>query len=285
MRVIKIIAVICLLIAPPAVADVLIDEDFNDQSYSSPLRLFVYDAYDQDVPYSTVHRRGSEGYSIEVDHASGDIMAMLSDLHTHLDDGIYFRYWVYYPSSYMFPGEEGLFENVKLFKIAGTGEGASDVEFVYKSSTNPAYNYCPTRVQLYWVPLESGSPGLGGTGTGSTLIAEDYLGNPYLSKDCWHKIEIYAHVPDTGNSTIHLQIDDVDVYKNTNADVKTPASSYTGTQQFISIRASNAPPAGHGTWYFDDIYVASGEGNLCDSEEEDPSKTSTWNVPGTVSVR
>lgn len=232
----------------------IIDEDFDDQSYSSPLSLYVYDAYDEDVPYSATQAYGGSGYSIAVDHVVGDVMATVANIENYLDEGLYFRYYVYYPAAYYWPGEQSLFENVKMLKIAGDA-GEEDIEFIYKNSASDG----PDNLQLVWFK-ESDGTFTGGTGTGNTTLGGT------LSDDEWHKIEIYIHIPTSGDSTVHVQVDDYDVYESTDADIALPTSEYDNTRQFISIRASNSPSSGHGVWYFDEIIVVHDGGDLCDNE-------------------
>jgi hypothetical protein len=169
---------------------------------------------------------------------------------------VYFRYYVYYPSTYYWPGEEALFENVKMFNLAG--DIGWDIEFIYKSS---AVNG-PDSLQLYWY-------GADGTITGNGTVSGSATLGSTLDDDAWHKVEIYIKIGTAyADQAIHVQVDDYDVYEDTGESVnfRLPASAYTGTQQFISLRASNSPSAGHGVWYFDNITAVSAEGDLCDNE-------------------
>ena len=251
------------LFACNSYAATLISEDFNDQQYSAPLSLTpVIDGRIVPLIYSTSTSYGpGAGASIEVDHSTGDVSAALNGLGTYLDEGVYFRYWVFYPDTYYFPGDEGLFENVKMLKFAG--QDNTDIEFIYKDTAGG-----PESLQLYWFKADATC--CGGTGTGNVGIPRK------MNKGVWHKIEIYTLVAET--SAVHVQIDDQNVYYNTDADIRFPASLYT-VAGFISIRASNYPSPGHGIWYFDNITVVHDEGDLCDVEPPEPGAAVSDNEP------
>jgi len=253
-----------LLISVNVEAATLISENFNDQAYTSPLTLYngIAGGYDTSITYSSSVRHGSTGYSVHVDHAQGDIMAILSGAQNYHSSGVYYRYWVYYPSTYQWCVEAGGTQgNVKLLKMAG--DPGWDLEVIYKESGAE-----PTQIQTFW--NTSG----GGVVSHYNSITNDYGGHNYLTSSIWHKVEIYMQIP----NAIHVSIDDQTVYNNTNADIRTPASVWTGTQQFISIRALGGcvdPPSGHGDWYFDDITVVSGEGDLSSNEPSEPGTSDT----------
>jgi hypothetical protein len=122
-----------------------------------------------------------------------------------------------------------------------------DIEFIYKSTAGE-----PKRLQLVWIKND-GSITIG-TGAGSIAI-----GSP-MHKAERHKIEIYLKIAAT--SKVHVQINGVDVYKSANADINVPLSAYSGTQQFMSIRATNYPPYGQWFCYSDNITIVYDEGNL-----------------------
>jgi hypothetical protein len=230
----------------------LVNANFNDQSYSSPLNIYTTSGYNTNVGYTAAPANGGLGYSIVRTDYTQSTLATLTSLASHLGVGLYFRYYVYFPGSYDFPGERVPFdfENLKVFKIAGAG-AVQDVEIIYKATSSGTI----TRLQLYWY---TNSGPIGGTGTGDVLLPTA------LVKDSWHKIEIYIRIPETTAtaSVIHVHIDDEHVYENSNADMVVPGSTYTGTSQFISTDASDSPEAGHGTWYFDDIYISESDSDL-----------------------
>jgi|SRR3989339_376436 len=254
MRLKFILPVFLFLLSCNLYAGTLISEDFNDQQYSAPLSLVpVIDGQVVGLIYSTSTSYGpGAGASIEVDHSTGDVSASLQELGTYLDEGVYFRYRVFYPDTYYFPGDEAIFENVKMLKFAGAVN--CDIEFIYKNTEGG-----PESLQLYW--FKEDATCCGGTGSGAVSIPQK------MNKGVWHKIEIYTLVAET--STVHVQIDDNDVYVNTDADIRFPASLYN-VAGFISIRASNYPSPGHGIWYFDNITVVHNEGDLCDREPPEP---------------
>ncbi|OFZ39779.1 MAG: hypothetical protein A2504_12365 [Bdellovibrionales bacterium RIFOXYD12_FULL_39_22] len=227
---------------------VLVNENFNDRSYAAPLSYYTGTAYDYPINY----QQNESDYSLQFDHSNSGSSGIgtISNLENYLEDGIYFRYWVNYPESYYFPGDMGTFDNLKMLKIAGT---SGDIEFIYKDSAGGG----PKSLQLYW---NNSIGDLGGTRTGTVPLGQT------LTKGVWHKIEIYIKI--AAPSVVHVQIDDYNVYQNTNADINLPASGYTGTQQFMSVRAGNSgtPEAGHGIWYHDNVTIISGGGDLCDEE-------------------
>ncbi len=257
----RLICILILVLGLPfgAWGEVVVDENFDDQAVSSPLSLYC--SYGS-ATFSNSIYHGSSGYSVSQDHCQGDTMAIVSGIGAYMVSGVYIRYWVYMPDSYYFPGQEALFENFKVSKYAG--DTTQDIEIIWKGSVAPSY--CPTGIQIFW--LEPGD-GIGGTGTSSaTLFAganTDFAGNKYLTKGVWHKIEQYFYIPNSGPGTVRVQVDDCDVYSDNNVSVEPSISQYTGAQQVVSIRASNSPASGHGTWYFDDMYIVVGEGDLCES--------------------
>jgi hypothetical protein len=193
-------------------------------------------------------------------------MGVLSNFEKYLSNGVYIRYWVHYPSTYEFPGDRGDFENLKMFKIAGSTEG--DVEFIYKDTGSGG----PGTLQLYWF-----------TESTKKLTSTYQSLQQTMSKGKWHKIEIYIKV--ASQSVIEVQVNDKKVYKNTNADILLPASMYTGTRQFISVKATNAgtPSSGKGYWNVDNVTIIHNQGNLCDNEPKEPSGSSGTTTP-TVTV-
>jgi hypothetical protein len=165
-----------------------------------------------------------------------------------------------------------LFENLKMFKLGEPGApviNGHDIEFIYKSTAGG-----PKHLQLFWIKNDGSITG--GTGTGSIAIGSA------MWKDEWHKIEIYLKIAAT--SEVHVQIDDVDVYKNTDADINLPLSAYSGTQQFMSIRATNHPPSGHGYWYTDNITIVHNDGNLCKNEPAEPGARTTLSAPKNLRI-
>jgi hypothetical protein len=241
----------------------IVFESFDDREYDAPLSIFNKDSTGSGGGYNIVFSSNPaiSGWSIQADHAQSgfSVVGILSDLESFLDEGLYIRYWIRYSTNYSFPEDQGEFDNVKMLKFAGTGEfGYPDLEFIYKSSGNGG----PSGLQLVW-DTESGQTG--GTGISSVSIGQT------MSKDSWHKIEVYMEVPNSGNSSLHVQINDFDVYLTDDADIKAPASLYTGTKQFLSIRASNHPPPGQGLWWLENITIVHNEGNLCNSEPPEPS--------------
>jgi hypothetical protein len=226
----------------------LINETFDDQSVATP-----FDIYDPlGAVYSSTVRRGDSGYSRAfIQIGSNDTVGQLSGLAGYLSDGLYFRYYVFYPSTYLFPGDESFFDNVKMFKIAGAI--GWDVEFIYKSTAGG-----PTRLQLYW---NDNAGGVGGTGTGSVLLPTQ------MQKGVWHKIEIYIRVPETTGSAscVHVHIDDEHVYENLDADIRVPGTEYHSSVQFISIRALQDASVGAQTFYVDDVYVSQSDVDLVGS--------------------
>jgi hypothetical protein len=240
-------------------ATTLISENFNDQSYSSPLTLYNTGyGYDTNIQYSSSIRHGSTGYSIHVNHSnSGDVSANLSGAENYHSGGVYYRYWVYYPSSYYWCVQAGGTQgNNKIFKMAGAP--GWDLEIIWKD-----YGSVPTQIQSFW------NTSSGGTVSHYAPITNDYAGHNYLSYNIWHKVEIYMQIP----NAIHVSVDDTTVYQNTSADIRGPSSSWTGTRQFSSIRALGGcidPPSGHGDWYYDDITVVYNEGDLSNSEPAEP---------------
>ncbi|MGD9897747.1 MAG: hypothetical protein AB7T22_01345 [Calditrichaceae bacterium] len=261
---------------------VLVSANFDNQSYSSPLE--IAHIFGGSWAYDALNNHGINGYAIRGDHAEGDLIAMIDNLERYLEDGIYFRYWVKYSSEYYFPGELNQFENVKMLKFAG---GDADIEFIYKKSADGG----PHSLQLYWIK-ESTRSCCGGTGSSETDLFPgentDFAGNKYLTKNIWHKIEIYIKVSDDGsadgNSMVHVQVDDSDVYINRDADFMLPASVYTSAQQFVSIHAHDSPPAGHGYWYLDDIIAVYNEGDLCDNEPDGQSDVESPSAPTGVNI-
>lgn len=235
-----------LVWAGAAQATVAVNETFDGQSATAPLSIY----WDGITPTWGTGRSGT-GYSVQGDHAQGDVVLQYEDLPTTLDDGVYVRYWVMYASTYHWPGQDSVFDNVKMLKFAGTT--GWDMEFIYKDSGAGG----PTTLQLYWFRESTGLSD-GGTGNGVAAL-------PSFANNVWHKIEVYVHVPAAGNSTVNCTVDGTQVWGSTNADVRRAAADYTGTRQIASIRASNSPAAGEGTHYYDDVCIVTGEGDLTGS--------------------
>jgi len=233
----------------------LVSEDFNDTDYSAPLSYYTGTGYDDDgIVYVTEDVNGA-GHSLRLRHISGvSGIGVLNGMQNHLGDGIYFRYWMKYPASYLFPGERGEFENLKMLKISGA---AGDIEFIYKDSDNGG----PKALQLFWFGIDGATTG-NGTGTGATTLGQT------LSKDVWHKIEIYIRI--SSQSAVHVQVDDIDVFQDANANILLPATVYTSAQQFISVCATTQPTDGHNEFYNDNITIVAGEGDLCANEPTEP---------------
>lgn len=240
-------------------AEIVVHEDFNDRLYMKPLVFYNAGA---DVVYNSAEALGANGNCLQWNHSTSMTgIGILENLGSYLQNGVYIRYWVKYSPTYYFPGDEGVFDNIKMLKFAGGG----DIEFIYKDTAGG-----PKRLQLYWITSTST---VGGTGTGSVAIPS------LFAKGVWHKIEIYMRLGTP--SVVHVQIDDGNVYHNTNADISLPASAYT-ISQFMSTRASNHPPDGHGIWYTDNITVAHNEGDLCDREPAEPSQPDSNLSPPTL---
>ncbi|HLE11053.1 MAG: hypothetical protein A2504_01855 [Bdellovibrionales bacterium RIFOXYD12_FULL_39_22] len=226
---------------------VLVDEDFNDMNYGAPLSYYTGIAYDEPIIYHSENT----GYSIQFSHSTALAgIGTLLDLSNYLGDGVYFRYFVNYPEDYYFPGDMGMFDNLKMLKISGS---SGDIEFIYKDSSSGG----PKSLQLYWI--NNSGVATGGTGAASVSLGKT------LSKGEWHKIEIYIKIATP--SIVHVQVDDYDVYKNNDADIRLPSSGYGDAEQFMSVRASNSgiPPEGHGNWFHDDITIIYNGGDLCDT--------------------
>ena len=235
-------------------AETLVSENLDDRNYGLPLLFYNVTGYNEGLVWNSTDALGGTGYCLQWDHTPSSAgIGILSSFATHAANGVYIRYWVKYASTYRFPGDDGLFENLKMFKLAGP-EGY-DIEFIYKDSAGG-----PKRLQLYWLTPASG---VGGTGTGSVPIGKT------LAKNEWHKIEIFIRLGSP--SSVHVQIDDLNVYQNTNADIRLPASTYTGTNQFMSIRGSNKPSPGSGAWFTDSVTIVAGEGDRCNSEPPEPT--------------
>ncbi|MEF3691443.1 MAG: hypothetical protein V3574_00105 [Candidatus Moraniibacteriota bacterium] len=119
---------------------------------------------------------------------------------------------------------------------------------------------------MYWIGSDGTVIG-NGTGTGSTTLGSR------LDNGEWHKIEIYMKLGTSYlEQSIHLQIDDYDVYQDAGEGVNflLPASLYIDCTQFASIRATNRPPFERGYYYFDDVTIVYNEGDLCDNEPIEP---------------
>jgi len=252
-----------LLSVAPTSASTLVSENFDDQAYVSPLNYYNVTGYNQNIIYDSTNAYGGSGYCLKFDHSLGYLagLGILSGFDTYVDEGVYVRYWLKYDADYLFPGDMGVFENLKMFKLAGAI--GWDVEFIYKGSAGG-----PSALYVYWNDsdgYQSYQPALG----------------ERLLTDEWHKIEIYIKIAAT--SIIHIQVDDYDIYENTNADIRADASDYTGTQQFMSIRASTGtPPSGNGFFYTDNVTIITNEGDLCDSEPVESGGAATATLTGTL---
>jgi len=271
-----------ILLFNSSFSTILVHENFDDQSYTSPLE--IKHIFGGQWFYDRNNNHGANGFSIRGDHSQGDLIAILKNLSFYLDKGIYFRYWVKYSENYLFPGDLGTFENLKMFKIAG---GNANIEFIYKQTGSGG----PHKLQLYWV-RESTGEASGGTGNSEVDLFQgnnrDFIGNKFLTKNVWHKIEIYIKISNDGtndgSSIVHVQVDDSDVYINNDADIMLPASIYNDANQFISIRANVSPPPGHGFWFIDDITVVYNEGDLSNNEPPEPSNVHKPKTPQRIII-
>lgn len=265
-----------------SMAATLVSENFDSHSYTSALQYYTSTGgYDPSVKvYDTANAHGGSGYCLKFDHATksdGSLgpMGSFSAFPTYATSGIYFRYWIKYDSAYLWPKEESSsnLDNVKIFKFAGSVAAHEDIESSYQGSADGS----PSSALIYWLKND-----------GSTSPSYYPSFGTQLTKNVWHKVEIYIQFP----NKIHVQLDDNDVLNKTDANFQLPASGYTGTTQFMAIRASNYPPAGHGYFYTDDVSVVAGEGDLCNNEPPTPSGTVTapspapsTDAPPTVSIQ
>lgn len=249
----------------------LVSESFDDHAYSSPLTYrWGPSGYDVGMIYDTANAKGGSGYCLRFDHAQTDSsetaggVGYLSNFATHVESGIYFRYWIKYASNYQFPWDRGKEYNVKIIKFAGSG--TRNMEFAWRDTTYSSPS-SPNAMLLSWY----GADGIFSTRYNGNNF--DPLGST-LTKGVWHKIEIYLKI--AAPSTIHVQVDDHDVFKDTNASIMLPGSDYS-IGQFMSILAGTAgkPPAGQGYYYTDDITIIAAEGDLCDREPPEPSGAAT----------
>jgi hypothetical protein len=258
-----IILFFCIGYAGIGHAETLVSENFNDRAYGSPLTFYNVSAYNADIVWDSANAIGGSGYCLRWDHTNASAgIGILENFASNVGRGVYIRYWVNYASNYVFPAEQGDFDNLKMFKLAsGGGLTNYDIEFIYKDTGNGG----PASLQLFWV-TGAGSTEGSGTGTGAASLGGT------MAKGRWHKIEIYIQI--ASPSVVHVQVNDRDVYRNTNANILLPASAYTGAQQFQSIRASGSrTPAGRGFWYTDNVTVIAGEGDRCSSEPAEPGNT------------
>ncbi len=244
-------------------AAVLVYESFDDLEFSEPLNIFNEDSSGNGYSYNLkfVTGIGDSGYSIKGDHSQSgySVLAILDNLNTTLDDGIYIRYWVKYSTNYSFPWEHGLYSNIKIIKFS-TPQSEGNIEIAWESFNT---------VKTQWEDENS------------EIVGLDYwdLSGRILDKGSWHKIEIYIRIPDGGsaNSTFRMQVNDSNVINESGLNIYKPASQYTGAKQFCSVRATNTPPSGQGEWYIDSITIVHAEGDLCDNEPPEP--TGKWVPP------
>jgi hypothetical protein len=251
---------ICLYFCVNAFGETVVSENFDDKTYSSPISFYNVAGYDANIVYDASQALAGKGYCLKFDHHDGYLagLGILSGIPTYIANGMYIRYWVKYSTAYDFPGDRSAFDNLKMFKIWNT-------EFIYKNTSGG-----PSALQLYWKRASSGTF-TGGTGTGSASLGKT------MAKGAWHKIEIFMHVKSSGSS-VHVQVDDYNVYQSSNADLSLPASSYSQTNQIISTLASSAgrPAAGRGYWYVDNITIIKGEGDRCNNEPPEPGGTTSF---------
>lgn len=249
-------------------AETIVHENFDDRNYEAPLTFYNVSGYDQNLEWDSSNGIGGNGYCLRWDHTNAMAgVGVLQNFADHAAAGIYIRYWVKYDRNYLFPNELGDFDNLKLFKVAsGGGLTDYDVEFIYKNTDGG-----PSNLQLFWKATDGSTAG---TGTGNTTLGGT------LTKGTWHKIEIYIRISST--SVVHVQIDDFDVYNNRNANIRLPASAYTGSQQFQSIRAGSRTPSGQGYWFTDNVTIVANEGDLCNAEPAEPAETNEPTSPGTT---
>lgn len=242
----------------------LVYESFNNQSYNPPLTFYNNSGYDSNIKFVQGGAYNRSGFCLEWDHSAGSYVGIgiLHDMETYVKEGLYIRYWVKYSQNYLFPEEEGYFDNLKMFKLGEPGApnfpNGYDIEFIYKNSNNGG----PSNLQLFWIDSDGN---IAGTGTGNTTLGGT------LTKDVWHKIEIYLKV--AAQSTVHVQVDDFEVFKNTNARIKLPSSAYSETKQFMSLRTGSKPSIGHGKWYTDNITIIHNEGDLSNDEPPEPGNS------------
>jgi hypothetical protein len=236
----------------------LIQESLDDQAWdlTSYGHTFVVDGPNNPT-----------GYCAKYDHA--DLwtagIVIYNDLTAYLDDGVYFRYWIKYDSNYEYPSDVGEYENVKIWKIA-CPEWATDgnIEYIFNGDNS---------TKIYWLDEAQANQ-------------QEYPYNASgRAKNVWHKIETYIKIPSTGtgNSTIHLQIDDYDVWNSSTMSIRKPYSNYYGTKQIHSVRASNSPPATKGFFYLDDFSVFYGN-DLCDAEPALPTTDYTDTQAPTATI-
>jgi hypothetical protein len=237
------------MVIPKAVLSATaIEEDFDDQSFSSPLTYYGPDGYDSGWVYDSNNAHGGSGYCLRRNDSedaspAGFGGALIdSSLSSHISNGVYIKYWIKYASNY---DATGSFDNIKLFKAAGT---VADIEFIWKTPPFGA-------IQLF------------GKDTSGDLSFNATPSVSGFSRGTWHKIEMYIYIPSSGTPTVKLQINDTTIYTTNNADIH--RGPYSSTMQINSVRAGNmgAATAGEGYVYYDDILVVYGEGDLTEGGE------------------
>jgi hypothetical protein len=272
---IKISCALALLLLLPLGAwgyTTLISTTFDDRTFDTKA-IQVYSGSNYCIgascPWSTTERYGETGYSLVGDHAQSGysvLLATTNDPSIYMNQGVYIRYYVYYPSSYQFPAECGSsYSNLKLFKFAGS---SSDIELIWFYNAGPVDQY-----QYLALQADPGHAALQGY----------RIANPssYLVKDKWNKIEIYLKVVGA-NSQIKVQINDSVCVNVSGANIT--ASPYDSAKQMASIRATGGgscmPSSGHGTWYIDQLTVVyNTDSAILDNEPPEPGSSNIAPLP------
>jgi len=248
-----IFSIFMTVISPSAlIATTLVSDSFDDitRTYASgAMAIYYIDQYGIDENrYTKNHARGGSGYCLSFDDSiiDGRQVFVMGSMSNDLDEGIYFRYYVFWDSDYHFGSDDGLLDNKKMFKTAAPVDGQPDIEIIYRPYERGIVAYIPQDSDV-----------------------ERYFSGSGQKKGEWNKIEIYIKI-DSGNNDLHVQVNDIDLC-NYSPDITNAASEYTGTEQFISTRASNRPARGQGYWWVDDVTIVHDEGDLCDNEPPEPS--------------
>lgn len=235
----KLICLLLLLIPLSANAAVIIDENFDDKTFSTNISIYSSAGYctGAECPYAV--GRGGTGFAIAGDHANNqyDTLGIYNGASANLTTGVYYNYWVKYDSGYEWPTG---FNNIKIFKLSG-GVGEGDVEIIWNTTA-------PTQIRYQY------EDELSSTAVGYPSVSGVSLGT-------WFEIEIYIKIPATGsdNAVLHLAINGIDVIDLTGISLwKHSQGAYSGTAQFVSVRASNTVPSlatTNGNWWWDDLYI------------------------------
>jgi hypothetical protein len=251
-----------------AFSSTIISENFDDKKYTSPLSMITKIGYDGQVNYSSTEKHGSTGFSVIRDDSistnSGYGLPLMVNKYSaqHVQQGIYFRYYMKYASNYWTSSYDGgkPMDNDKWVKISGNN---ANIEIVaYRANANGYTG-------LFFHPLPADL-------------------NRYVSMDFpfgkWNKVEMYLYVPSSGGTPyVHIQVNDSDVLSESFPGLyRGPYSSVL--QLFNGVRASNmgGPPSGKGYRYFDDLTVVVGEGDLCNREPAEPGSGVVMTEPADV---